>query len=287
MSAAAAAPDPGVRCGRRLPGPGPSRRVRLRRSLSVRCAEARQCTDALIGIALHATATAASGAEHGGTHGARRAHGDVAAPRHTDIPERVPGTARGRLRVLPFLTARRAPTVAAPVRALKRLPLMVVAALLAPAGALAVTDVDRLAVYRDFRTAFDARHYPDALPLATKLVELTEEQFGASDRALVNPLCNLGTTQYRLGDYKHAEDSYVRSVKIAADTGGNGDRLLLRPLHGLGATYYVTRQFEDASVTLQRALDLSRNLDGLLNPGQLTILDPLIGSLVSLERHSE
>src|SRR5205807_3160089 len=118
------------------------------------------------------------------------------------------------------------------------------------------------------RTAFDAHRYSDALPLATKLVELTEEQFGASDRALVNPLCNLGTTQYRLGDYKHAEDSYVRSVKIAADTGGNGDRLLLRPLHGLGATYYVTRQFEDASVTLQRALDLSRNLDGLLNPGQ-------------------
>src|SRR2546429_455695 len=296
MSAAAAAADPGDRCCRRLPDS--SGRVRLRCSLSVRCAEARQCPDAFMGIAWPATATAASGAEHGGTHGLRPgcgkakstvagAHGDVAAPRHTDIPERVPGTARGRLRVLPFLTARRAPAVAAPVRALKRLPLMVVAALLAPAGALAATDADRLAVYRDFRTAFDAHHYPDALPLATKLVELTEEQFGASDRALVNPLCNLGTTQYRLGDYKHAEDSYVRSVKIAADTGGNGDRLLLRPLHGLGATYYVTRQFEDASVTLQRALDLSRNLDGLLNPGQLSILDPLIGSLVSLERHSE
>src|SRR6266699_4501410 len=140
MSAAAAAPDPGARCGRRLPGS--SRRVRLRRSLSVRCAEARQCPDALIGIALHATATAASGAEHGSTHSARRAHGDVAAPRHADIPERVPGTARGRSRVLPFLTARRAPTVAAPVRALKRLPLMVAAALLAPAAALAVTDAD-------------------------------------------------------------------------------------------------------------------------------------------------
>src|SRR5205823_9349143 len=54
------------------------------------------------------------------SHGARQAHGDVAAPRHADIPERVPGTARGRLRVLPFLTARRAPTVAAPVRALNR-----------------------------------------------------------------------------------------------------------------------------------------------------------------------
>lgn len=168
-----------------------------------------------------------------------------------------------------------------------KLSLMVAVALLAPAAALAVTDADRVSLYREFRTAFDAHRYPDALPLAAKLVALTEEQYSASDRALVNPLCNLATTQYRMGDYKDAEDSYLRSVKIAADTGGNGDRLLLRPLQGLGATYYATRQYEDASVTLQRALDLSRNLDGLLNPGQLAILDPLIGSLVNLERHGE
>src|SRR5438309_1074008 len=165
---------------------------------------------------------------------------------------------------------------------------MLAAVVLAPAAALAVTDADRVAVYREFRAAFDAHRYPDALPLAEKLVTITQEQYGANDRELVNPLANLGTTQYRMGDYKDAEDTYLRSVKIAADTGGgSADRLLLRPLQGLGATYYATRQFEDASVTLQRALDLSRNLDGLLNPGQLTILDPLIGSLVSLERHSE
>src|SRR5438105_9609282 len=185
MSAAAAAADPGDRCCRRLPDS--SRRVRLRCSLSVRCAEARQCPDAFIGIALHATATAASGAEHGGTHGLRPdcgkakntvagAHGDVAAPRHADIPERVPGTARGRLRVLPFLTARRAPTVAASVRALKRLPLMVVAALLAPAGGPARTAAHRPAPYPGFRTGVGAPHYPGALPPPPKLVEPTAEQ---------------------------------------------------------------------------------------------------------------
>jgi tetratricopeptide (TPR) repeat protein len=173
------------------------------------------------------------------------------------------------------------------VRRLK-LALMVAAAVLAPAAALAVTDADRVAVYRQFRAAFDAHRYPDALPLAEKLVALTQEQYGANDRELVNPLSNLGTTQFRMGDYKDAEDTYLRSVKIAADTGGGtADRLMLRPLQGLGATYYATRQYEDASVTLQRALDLSRNLDGLLNPAQMTILYPLIGSLVNLERHSE
>src|SRR2546430_11240834 len=78
----------------------------------------------------------------------------------------------------------------------------VLAAVLAPAVALAVTDAERVAVYRDFRAAFDARRYPDALPLAEKLVALTQEQYGANDRELVNPLANLGTTQYRMGDYK-------------------------------------------------------------------------------------
>ena len=175
-----------------------------------------------------------------------------------------------------------------PVKSLSQ-ALSVAAALLAPAAAFAVSDADRIAVYQEFRTAFDAHHYPDALPLAQKLVSLTEEQYGATDRALVNPLANLGTTQYRMGDYKDAEDAYLRSLKIAADTGAGSaaDRLLLRPLQGLGATYYATKQYEDASVTLQRALDLSRNLDGLLNPGQMVILNPLIGTLVELERHAE
>ena len=47
-----------------------------------------------------------------------------------------------------------------------KLLLMLAAAVLAPAAALAVTDAERVAVYRQFRAAFDAHRYPDALPLA-------------------------------------------------------------------------------------------------------------------------
>lgn len=152
---------------------------------------------------------------------------------------------------------------------------------------VAVTDADRVQAYHDFRAAFDARKYPDALPLAEKLVALTEEQYGASDRSLTNPLCNLATTQYRLRDYKKAEDTYLRTVKIVEDSGAGADRALLRPLHGLGATYFATRQYEDAALILKRALDLSRNLDGLFNVEQMSILDPLIDSLVVLNRNDD
>ena len=39
----------------------------------------------------------------------------------------------------------------------------------------------------------------------------------------------------------------------------------------------------DASVALKRAIDLSRNLDGLFNVEQLQILDPLISSYIALD----
>jgi tetratricopeptide (TPR) repeat protein len=154
-------------------------------------------------------------------------------------------------------------------------------------SAMSVTDADRVQVYHEFRGAFDARQYKDALPLAEKLVSLTEEQFGGTDRALINPLSNLGTTQYRLHDFKSAEETFLRCIKIAEDSGGGADRALLRPLHGLGATYFATGQYEDASLILKRALDLSRNLDGLFNLEQMSILDPLIDSLVALDRHDD
>src|SRR5690242_92544 len=97
--------------------------------------------------------------------------------------------------------------------------------------AIAVTDADRVEVYHQFRSAFDARQFKEALPIAEKLVMLTEEQYGAADRALVNPLCNLGTTQYRLADYAAAEKTYAQGIKIVEDGGGGADRLLLQPLH--------------------------------------------------------
>jgi tetratricopeptide (TPR) repeat protein len=154
---------------------------------------------------------------------------------------------------------------------------VVVLALSAPAIALADQGADaQVEIYHQFRTAFDAHRFQEALPLAQKLVTITEEQYGANDRALVNPLANLGTTQYRLGDYAAAEQTYLRGIKIVEDGGAGADRLLLQPLHGLGATYFARKEYDEASVILKRALDLSRNLDGLFNPQQMQILEPLI-----------
>ena len=153
--------------------------------------------------------------------------------------------------------------------------------------AAAVTDAERINANQQFREAFDARRYAEALPLAQKVVDLTEEQYGKDARALVNPLANLGTVHYRLKDYPAAEKEYQRSVDILEKTAGTTDRQLLRPLHGLGASHFAESEYVDASVALKRAIDLSRNLDGLFNADQLQILEPLISSYVALDLTQE
>jgi tetratricopeptide (TPR) repeat protein len=153
--------------------------------------------------------------------------------------------------------------------------------------AAAVTDAERIGVNQQFREAFDARRYEEALPFAQQVVTLTEEQYGKDARALVNPLTNLGTVHYRLKDYSSAEKEYQRSVEILEKTAGTTDRQLLRPLQGLGAAHFAESEYVDASVALKRAIDLSRNLDGLFNADQLQILEPLISSYVALDLTGE
>lgn len=150
----------------------------------------------------------------------------------------------------------------------------------------AATDAERHGVYKAFRAEFDAAHFTTALPIAQRLVELTEQQYGADDRQLVNPLTNLGTVYYRLGDYPAAETAYLRAVRLIEGKLAGADRMLMRPLTGLGETYLATRQHAEAATALKRAVDLSRNLDGLFNVEQLDILDPLIESYVALDRLS-
>jgi tetratricopeptide (TPR) repeat protein len=158
-----------------------------------------------------------------------------------------------------------------------------VAAWASTQAAAVATDADRQQLYKEFRTLFDAKRYPEALPVAEKLVSMTEEQYGTTDRALANPLANLGTVHYRMKDYPAAEKEYQRSIDILEQTAGATDRQLLRPLQGLGASHYAEAEYVDASVALKRAIDLSRNIDGLFNVEQLQILDPLISSYIALD----
>jgi tetratricopeptide (TPR) repeat protein len=172
-------------------------------------------------------------------------------------------------------------------------PLLAALAVIGTAGGTTTAvatgaDDERVQTYRSFRDLFDNKNFAAALPLAERLVQQTETQYGAEDRQLVNPLANLGTTQLKLGNYAAAETHYLRAIRILElKAAGGADRQLLRPLQGLGSAYTAAKQPEAAIAPLKRALDLSRNLDGLFNANQLELIFPLIEAYVATGRLQE
>jgi tetratricopeptide (TPR) repeat protein len=166
-------------------------------------------------------------------------------------------------------------------------PTALVLALALPVTALSVTDADRIAVYREFRAHYDAKKYAEAQPLAERLVELTEAQYGSEELALTNPLTNLATVHYKQGHYQPAIENYQRTLRILQAKSTIADKQQIRPLHGLGVSFLGAKDPESAVVALKRAADLSRNTDGLFNINQIEFIDALIDAYESSGRYAE
>ena len=146
---------------------------------------------------------------------------------------------------------------------------------------------ERAAAYGQFRAAFDAREYQQALPLAVRVVELTTSQYGAEAPELANPMTNLATTLSRLGQHGEALDNYRRALTVLDLTANAADPRLVAPLHGLGATLRAMDRHEEAIVPLKRAVDIIRNREGLHSPSQLPVLRALIDSYDRTWRREE
>jgi tetratricopeptide (TPR) repeat protein len=166
-------------------------------------------------------------------------------------------------------------------------PLSLALCVMLPVAAFAVTDADRVAVYKEFRAQYDAKQYSAAQPFAERLVALTEEQYGSEELQLTNPLTNLATVHYKLGNYPAAIETYRRTLNILQAKSTLADKAQIRPLHGLGISLLGAKDPEQAVVALKRAADLSRNTDGLFNLGQVEFIDALVDAYVATSRYVE
>ncbi len=128
----------------------------------------------------------------------------------------------------------------------------------------------RLEAYQQFRNLYDLARFDEALPLAKRVVELSESS-GERDHELPIAYNNLGATQYQLADYPAAEGSYRKSLELLESTQGISSRRLVVPLAGLGAVYAAQDQHAVAAELFDRALAVSRRADGLFNLQQLPL----------------
>jgi tetratricopeptide (TPR) repeat protein len=129
----------------------------------------------------------------------------------------------------------------------------------------------RIDAYQQFRALYEAGRFEEALSYAKQVVELTEHGEDP-DYELPVAYNNLGATQYQLGDYPAATDSYSKSLDLLEATQGISSRRLVVPLAGLAAVYAAQNQHELAAELYARALAVSRRADGLFNLQQVPLL---------------
>lgn len=143
---------------------------------------------------------------------------------------------------------------------------------------------ERLAAYKEFRAAFDIADYARALPLAVQVDQMTRSQFGADSLETVNPRTNLATTYHRMGRQGEALDVYREILALLDQQEDATNPLLIRPLHGIGATLRALDRDAEAIAPLKRAVDITRNREGLRSPSQLPLLKELIGCYMATGR---
>mgnify|MGYP001469298996 CR=1 FL=1 len=147
-----------------------------------------------------------------------------------------------------------------------------------PAAATALQAIDqRMEAYDQFKAMFETARFEEALPLAQRVVELSEID---RDRDTELPIAynNLGATQYQLGNYQAAEASYQKSLALLEESQGISSRRMIAPLAGLGAVYAALDQHALAVMHLDRALAVSRRSEGLFNLAQLPLIDKAASS---------
>ncbi len=139
----------------------------------------------------------------------------------------------------------------------------------------------RMETYDQFRGWYEIGRFEEALPLAKRVVELSEID-PERDYELPIAYNNLAATQYQLGEYAAAGDSYRKSLELLESTQGISSRRMIVPLAGLGAVHAALDQHDVAALLLERALAVSRRADGLFNLAQLPLIDRAAESLLAI-----
>ncbi len=153
-------------------------------------------------------------------------------------------------------------------------------------GEAALELVARLEAELLLEELFDQGLYEEAVPVAERMVELTEEELGLS-LALGVSLSNLAILQRRLELYEPSEQNFLRAIDVIREVDGTYSEAAINPLIGLGVNYQARGDYFEAVTIFEEARTVSRRAYGLLNEQQIEILDHLSSTMIDMENYVE
>ncbi|MEM9402541.1 MAG: tetratricopeptide repeat protein [Pseudomonadota bacterium] len=110
---------------------------------------------------------------------------------------------------------------------------------------------------------------------AKKVIELAIRSSGPDSIETARALANLGTVQYRLGQYESAAQNYESAIAIIEEVEDRLNAGLVNPLRGLGASQMAAGRPDLASQTFSRGVHITHVNEGPHNMGQVELLESL------------
>ena len=155
-------------------------------------------------------------------------------------------------------------------------------------GEISLADlVSRLEAQITFQDLVTSERYEQALPVGERLVELTKAEFGEQSVDVAQVLAALAEIQRRAGDYDTAEKNFLTSIEMLGDEDGMFSEHLIDPLVGLATNYRHAGDSLAAMSVYNEARALYRRVFGVLNEGQIDILDRMSETLIEMSLFEE
>ena len=147
--------------------------------------------------------------------------------------------------------------------------------------------VTRLETLLEVNRLAEAGRHDEARQLAPQLIRLTEQEFGAESAEAAEAYMRAARAERDASDYQQAEQHYLRAVDIVRAVEGTYSSRAIEPLLGLGDNYQLAGEYLNAITAYNEARTVSRRVDGLLNEGQIPILDRITDSFEALDQYAD
>lgn len=159
----------------------------------------------------------------------------------------------------------------------------------APAAGNAETQMPgtRFETQISFNQKVELKEYADAIALGAELVRLTQQEFGPDSKETADALAALAHAQTLDGRYEDAEENYISAVDTLQHIDGVFAPSLIPVMVGLGDNYESSGDYLNAVAAYNEARTVSRRVYGLLNEGQIELLDRMTESFIEMDQYDE
>jgi TonB family protein len=139
---------------------------------------------------------------------------------------------------------------------------------------------------QNFLSLYDEERYQQSILTATEIINITQEIYGPENQNLVNPLNNLASSYFMVGDFEQAIKVFLECIALI-ESNNIISYDLVSPLVALGLAFNKSEKYNEAVEVFKRALHINWVNNGFYNLEQINIHDSLTESFIGLKNLEE